>query len=127
MLTTDNLRKQSICMFWIGVACVHIIQNLPIKKKKSNGESVNRLLFHCPVAMKLWCIVDLIASWQGRFVHHQNDVIWKAVPHCLMWVFGERGISKALRILKDLCLVLNYFSLEFCWIGCQLWVVILYV
>ena len=61
-------------------------------RKKSNGESVNRLLFHCPVAMKLWCIVDLIASWQGRFVHHRNDVIWKAVPHCLMWgIWRERN------------------------------------
>ena len=44
-------------------------------QKKSNRESVNRLLFHCPVAMKLCFIVDLIASWQGRFAHHRNGVI----------------------------------------------------
>ena len=30
---TDNLRKQSIYMFWIGVTCAHVIQNLPIEKK----------------------------------------------------------------------------------------------
>ena len=61
-------------------------------QEKSNGESVNRLLFHCPVAMKLCFIVDLIASWQGRFAHHRNGVIWKAVPHCLMWgIWRERN------------------------------------
>ena len=42
-------------------------------------------------------LVDLLACWQGRFGHHCNGVIWKAVSHCLMcFVFGGRGIIIAL-------------------------------
>ena len=29
---------------------------------------------------------------QGKFVRHCNDVIWMAVPHCLMWcIWQERN------------------------------------
>jgi len=49
---------------------------------KCNGEKVDHLLLHCPIAMELWSmmlglfagslvipksVVDLLACWQGRF------------------------------------------------------------
>ena len=52
---------------------------------KCNGESVDHLFFHCPVAMDLWAMVlglfevswvmpqsvlGLLECWQGRFGHH---------------------------------------------------------
>ena len=67
---------------------------------KSNGESVDHLFLHCPVAMDLWsmvlglfgvtwvmlCIVlGLLGCCQGRFGLHRNGYIWSIVPHCLMW------------------------------------------
>ena len=36
-------------------------------------------------------------------------------------------MTGALRIMKELWLILNYFSLKLCWIGSQLWAVNLYV
>ena len=52
---------------------------------KCNGESVNHLFLHCPIAMDLWAlmfglfgvswvmlqsVVWLLACWQGRFSCH---------------------------------------------------------
>ena len=74
---------------------------------KRNGESVDHLLIHCPLAFDLWslvftlfCIhwimpktvVELLACWQGKFGRHRNAAIWVAVPHCLMWcIWRERN------------------------------------
>ena len=67
---------------------------------KCNGESIDHLFLHCPVAMNLWSmilglfgvnwvmpqsIVGLLACWQGWLGRHQNGHIWIIVPHCLMW------------------------------------------
>ena len=67
---------------------------------KYNGESVDHLFLHCPVAMDLWSmvldlfgvswvmpksVVGLLAYWQSRFGRHRNSHIWIIVPHCLMW------------------------------------------
>ena len=69
---------------------------------KYNGESVDHLFLHCPVAMDLWAmvfrlfgvswvmpqsVVGLLVCWQGKFGHHQNGYIWLNVPHCLLWCF----------------------------------------
>lgn len=70
MLTIDILWKQKI---WIWDWCF---------MWKINGESVDHLLIHCPIATKLWSMVftlcgihlvmlktavDLLACWQGKF------------------------------------------------------------
>ena len=62
---------------------------------KRNGESVNHLLIHCPLAFDLWSMVftlvgihwvmpktmvELLACWQGKFGRHWNATIWMAVP-----------------------------------------------
>ena len=74
---------------------------------KRNGESVNHLLIHCPLAFDLWfmvstlfgihwimpkTVVELLACWQGKFGRHRNAAIWMVVPHCLMWcIWQERN------------------------------------
>ena len=74
---------------------------------KRNGESVDHLLIHCPIAFDLWSmvftlfgihwvmlktVVDLLACWQGKLGRHRNSAIWMIVPHCLMWcIWRERN------------------------------------
>ena len=60
---------------------------------KCNGESVDHLFFHCPVAMDLWAMVlglfevswvmpqsvlGLLECWQGRFGRHR----WFYLVNC---------------------------------------------
>ena len=66
---------------------------------ESEGESVDHLLLHCVAASGLWnaffdqfglcwvmprSVKELFASWWsgGRT---RSAVIWKMVPHCIMW------------------------------------------
>ena len=74
---------------------------------KHDGEFVNHLLLHCPIAYEMWsmplgCLVflglcllsvlGLLDCWQGRFGRHRNLRVWRAVPHCLMWsLWRERN------------------------------------
>ena len=68
---------------------------------KCNGESVDHLFLHCPVATDLWAmvlglfgvnwvmpkfVVEILACWQGQFGHHCNGHIWIVFPHYLMCV-----------------------------------------
>ena len=94
-LTIDNLWKKKV---WILDWCYMC---------KCNGESVDHLFLHCPVAMNLWAMVlgwfgvswampqfvlGLLECWQGRFGRHRNGFIWLIVPHCLMWcLWRERN------------------------------------
>ena len=82
---------------------------------KCNGESIDHLFLHCPVAMNLWSmilglfgvnwvmpqsIVGLLACWQGWLGRHQNGHIWIIVPHCLMWCLW-RWRERNSRCLED--------------------------
>ena len=92
-LTIDNLRKMKV---WILDWCYIC---------KCNGESVDHLFLHCPIALDMWAmvfhlfgvswvmlqsIVGLLACWQGSFGRHQNGYIWLMVPHCLLSLEGEK-------------------------------------
>ena len=73
----------------------------------TNGESVNHLLLHCPIAQDLWNLVfilfgiswvmprgveELFECWSGKRGNSESGAIWKAVPHCLMWcIWRERN------------------------------------
>ena len=94
-MSIDNLRKKKVLIPDWCYMC------------KSNGESVDHLLLHCPIVYKLWSmvftlfgihwampkiVVELLACWQGNFGHYRNGVIWMAVPHYLMWcIWRERN------------------------------------
>ena len=88
----------------------------------SAGDTINHLLLHCLIARVLgsmvftlfavsWVmpkdVVELTASWPGKFRKHRNGVIWNLVPHCLMWgIWRERnaqifeGTERAIHELK---------------------------
>ena len=38
-------------------------------------------------------VVDLLDCWSCNFRRHRNIVIWRIVPHCLMWrIWRERNL-----------------------------------
>jgi hypothetical protein len=72
---------------------------------KVDGESVDHLLLHCVYAKELWDMVltmfgmcwvmlgsvrELFASWQGKMGNHSKHMIWRAVPHCVMWCLWRK-------------------------------------
>jgi hypothetical protein len=95
ILTTDNLRRRRILILDWCCMC------------QSDGESVNHLLLHCRVAQELWNmilnmfgvswvmprnVVDLFSCWSGNVGKGDAGVIWRVIPHCLMWcLWGERN------------------------------------
>ena len=71
-----------------------------------NAESMDHLLFSCPIAYSLWMymirlfgidwvmpgsVVDLLFCWYHWLGKH-NSNIWNLVPGCLMWpIWSERN------------------------------------
>ena len=66
---------------------------------KVTGESVDHLLLHCPYAKELWDMVFVLFGihwvmprsvtamfdcWQGSLGRHQNIMLWRIVPHCML-------------------------------------------
>ena len=96
LLTIDNLRKRHLILVDWCCMC------------KRSGESVDHLLLHCPMAWELWSMVlglfgvhwvmrchvlDVWAGWQGCYGNHCNLVVWRMVPHCVMWcLWRERNV-----------------------------------
>uniref|UniRef100_A0A2N9ED53 Reverse transcriptase domain-containing protein n=1 Tax=Fagus sylvatica TaxID=28930 RepID=A0A2N9ED53_FAGSY len=95
VLTIDNLRKRGL-----------IIQEWCCMYKRSR-EDVDHLFLHCSVAMELWSLVfglfgvqwvmprfvmDIFCSWMGNRGRHSSILIWKMIPHCLVWcIWRERN------------------------------------
>jgi hypothetical protein len=91
ILTCDNLIKRGYSLTsWCCMCCC-------------NGENVDHLLLHCPVAGVLWnwtfqafgvhCVIsgtvaDLLFSWWNGLGRHSSD-IWNFVPVCLMWTIWK--------------------------------------
>ena len=88
ILIADNLHHRGIILVSWCYMC------------KADGESVDHLFLHFPYAKELWDMIlalfgihwvmpkrvlDLFHCWQGSLGRHQNFVVWKAIPHCLMW------------------------------------------
>ena len=96
ILTGDNLRRRSVILVSWCCMC------------KADGETVNHLLLHCSYAKEIWDMVfamfgvlwvmlggvgELFACWQGKMGKHPKHLIWRAVPHCLMWcLWRERNL-----------------------------------
>ena len=98
ILTIDNLRKRKIRITDWCYMC------------KCNGEFVDHLLLHCPIASDLWSmilgyfgvywvmpkyVVELLVCWQGRCGRHWNGHIWMVISHCLMWCIWRERNSKS--------------------------------
>ncbi len=91
ILTCDNLSKRGYTLTsWCCMCCC-------------NGETVDHLLLHCPLAGVLWnwiflifgihwvlsaTVASLLFSWQNGLGQHSSD-IWNIVPVCLMWTIWK--------------------------------------
>ena len=90
--TIDNLRKRNMVL--VNRCCLC----------KVSAESVDHLLLHCPLAKELWDSIlslfgvswvmphqvrELITCWQCGFGRQQYSMIWKAIPHCIMWCIRQ--------------------------------------
>ena len=97
ILTAENLRKRHIILVSWCCLC------------KVDGETIDHLLLHCPFSCEVWDmifalfgvqwvmpgkILDLLACWQGCFGRHKHNVIWKCIPHCLMWCLWQERNSR---------------------------------
>ncbi len=51
--------------------------------------------------MSCW-VLDLLTSWLGNLGWPRALVVWRVVPHCVMFVFGGRGTLDILRIVREI-------------------------
>ena len=111
ILTAENLRKRHIII--VSWCCMY----------KANGESIDHLFIHCPVARELWSAVfctfgvlwvmpqtvrELIEGWQ--WLKHHHNQIWTAVPHCIMCCLWRERSS---RTFEDRELTIEDLKLRF--------------
>ena len=83
-MTVDNFRRRQVVV--VDWRCM----------RKQNGETIDHLLIHGPIAQELW---NMVCSLFGRigschvvFNRHRTTVIWSMIPYCLMWgIWGERN------------------------------------
>ena len=114
--TIDNLKK-----WWVVVRdwCCRC---------KFAGETTDCLLLHGLVALELWSmvftlfgihwamsrgVVKLLVSWQGRFGRCNNSVIWKVIPHYLMWRIWCKRNDKTFEGCEKSALDLKLLFLKF--------------
>ena len=112
ILTIDNLWKRHLVVLEWCFMC------------KRCGESVDHLLLHCPIAIEMWSmifclfgvcwvmpqrVVDLLDCWCCNFKRHCNIVIWRFVPHCLMWCISQERNSRSFEGRKQSILVFKSF------------------
>jgi hypothetical protein len=101
---------------------------------KADGESVDHLLLHCTYARELWemifalfgihwvmprRVIELFDCWQGSMGRQQNLVIWRAIPHCLMWCLWRQRNARTfegceLRVVE---LKLQFYRYLFDWLS----------
>ena len=95
VLTIDNLRKRGLILVDWCCLC------------RESGESPDHILLHCKVARELWnmvfvmfgvqwvmpgTVLDLFSSWQGSWGCKRTNMVWRVVPHCVLWcVWRERN------------------------------------
>ena len=67
---------------------------------KVDGESIDHLFIHCPMAKELWDTIlslfgvfwvmsrqvrELMEDWRVGMPRQGHSGIWNAISHCLMW------------------------------------------
>ena len=122
ILTIDNLRRRNVMVLDWCCMC------------KKGAESVEHLLLHCPFAGELWSmvfglfgvswvmprtIVELLECWQGCFGKHRNFLIWRVIPHCLMWCIWHQRNGRSFENCERSYVEIKYFFLRslFDWVA----------
>ena len=88
-LTTDNLRKRKM---WILNWCYMC---------KRNGESVDHLFLHCPLASDLWSMVLVYGKISVRDGLPSRAIFCMILVMGLEWSFGKIGGVERLLLLLD--------------------------
>jgi hypothetical protein len=120
-LTIDNLRKRGFILKNWCCMC------------QWNGERVDHLFLHCPVAMDMWSMVfglfgmqwvmpssvlDLFSCRMGSLGRNDYVLVWKMIPHFLIWcLWRERNarlFEDAQRHIHELKLL--FFHTLFDWV-----------
>ena len=114
ILTIDNLWKRHFVVLEWCFMC------------KGCGEFVDHLLLHYPIAFEMWSmifwlfgicwvmpqrVVDLLDCWSCNFRRHCNIVIWRIVPHCLIWCIWRERNSRSFEGRKRSILEFKSFFL----------------
>jgi hypothetical protein len=115
ILTIDNLRKRNVMVLDWCCMC------------KKGAESVEHLLLHCPFAGEIWSMVfglfgivwvmprtilELLDCWQGCFGKHRNFMIWRVIPHCLMWCIWRERNGRSFENCERSYVEIKYFFLR---------------
>ena len=121
ILTADNLRKWNIVIVSWCCMC------------KVDGESIDHLFLHCPVAKELWDAVlhlfelhwvmprrakEQIEGWYGGLSKHRPRN-WNAVPHCLMWILWRERNFRTFEDSKTITADLSCSYFEHYLSGCK--------
>ena len=64
-------------------------------------------------------VIELFDCWQGSMRRQQNLVIWRAIPHCLMWCLWRQRNARTfegceLRVVE---LKLQFYRYLFDWLS----------
>ena len=122
ILTADNLRHRGVIL--VNWCCMC----------KVSGESVDHLLLHCPYAKELWdmvfvmfgihwvmprTVMAMFECWQGSFGRHQHILVWRVVPHCMLWCLWRERNARTFEGCETnvVDLKLHFFRLLFDWLS----------
>jgi hypothetical protein len=99
-------------------------------ENKRSGESVDHLFLYCSMALDLLALVfsmfgmqwvmprtvlELFSGWLGR---HNSLLVWKMVPHCLVWCLWRERNARHFEDSKHTtnALKLFFFHTLFDWV-----------
>jgi hypothetical protein len=79
---------------------------------KRAGESVDHLKIHCEYARELWSLIfcmfgiswvmprkvsALLHCWRRKGSAHGMNIVWNAIPSCLMWLLWQERNQRAFK------------------------------
>ena len=67
-------------------------------------------------------VVELLASWKGKFSKPRNGLIWNMVPHCFMWRIWRERNFQILKKPEDRFKTWRLLSSRLCLGGQMSWV-----
>ena len=56
-------------------------------------------------------VVDLLASWKGRYARHRNGDVWSVIPLCIMWIIWKEWNNQTFEGLERPSVELNLIFL----------------
>ena len=89
--TLDNLQSRNIIVVDWSCIC------------KNDG-------FYIVILMS--SILELLECWQGNFGKHMNFLIWRVIPHCLMWSIWQEHNGRSFEDCEQSYVEIKLFFLR---------------